>query len=79
MAVGVVLKLERLFSMPLADVSNTEWRNKVHRQQGLINFMPLADVSNTEWRKELRLASATCFAMPLADVSNTEWRSTRNS
>ena len=38
-------------SMPLADVSNTEWRPT----RSLVGYspvtMPLADVSNTEWRK----------------------------
>ena len=35
--------------MPLADVSNTEWRPKA-AAMSLALRMPLADVSNTEWR-----------------------------
>ena len=51
MAVLVVRKTERTLKMPLADVSNTEWRHQLtHHSRAVITNMPLADVSNTEWR-----------------------------
>ena len=39
--------------MPLADVSNTEWRGRYKMQDFFERKMPLADVSNTEWRHQV--------------------------
>ena len=52
-------------AMPLADVSNTEWRQPKLDGVRCLATMPLADVSNTEWRHthlplSLNLLDATC-------------------
>ena len=60
--------------MPLADVSNTEWRTTYLIKLFIAACMPLADVSNTEWRAVATAEALILVSMPLADVSNTEWR-----